>query len=85
MELKYYWRLVMTNGQEFVIKSDIEQREDFLKTLNSRGLFAAGSSYITLQLGDTADPMDINKDTLFSVQKAREGVIGNQTKLWRLL
>lgn len=84
MELKCYWRLVMTNDQEYFIKSEIEDTDSFLKLLSNRGLLTKDVDYIKLQLGDS-DPLNIKADKLFSVQKARDGIIGSQTKLWRLL
>lgn len=84
MELKYYWRLVMTNDQEYFVKTNVEDQDDFLKLLSNKGLLSKDVDYIKLQLGDS-DPLNIKADKLFSVQKARDGIIGSQTKLWRLL
>lgn len=83
MELKHYYRLTFTNGQEFFVESDIEDRHVFLKTLGNEGLFSK-TGFVSLQLKDT-DPLDLRSDKLFSVQRAHKGMIGAQTKVWRIV
>ena len=87
MELKNFYRLVFTNSQEFFIESGVEDTEVFLKELEGKGLFKSGTGYVVLQIkgNPESDQILIRSDKLFSVQKAREGIVGAQTKLWRLL
>lgn len=82
MELKNnFYRIVFTNSQEFFVESAIEQTESFLMELKEKGAF---TGFITLQRQDS-DPVNISANCLFSVQRSREGMIGAQTKLWKLL
>jgi hypothetical protein len=88
MELNYY-QLIFTNGREYFVESEVSDVKAFRKLLASGGTFSK-EEYIDLQLqgGDPtviSDPVGIKADKLFSVQKARTGVIGIQTKKWRLV
>lgn len=83
MELTYY-RLNFTNGQEYFIESDISEQDDLLGSIIGNRLLGPSKQFIRLQLKDS-DPVDISFDKLFSVQKAPKGMIGAQTKLWRLV
>jgi hypothetical protein len=40
--------------------------------------------FIGLKLKE-GDPIYIKFDQLFSIQRVRDGIIGGQTKLWRLV
>lgn len=82
MELNYY-RLTFDNQQEFFVASEKANESDFLNTVSEKGLFS-GNAYIILKLSEESDPVYIKATKLFSIQRARKGVIGAQTKLWRL-
>lgn len=83
MELKNYYRLTFDNQQEYFVESQQKEIASFLSDIAEKGLFS-GNAYIVLQLKD-GDPMYMKSNKLFSVQKAHAGVIGAQTKLWRLV
>lgn len=88
MELKNFYRLVFTNGQEYFIESEQDDTSSFLKKLSSSGLLGLGSDYLTVQRADLkpdADPLNLVKAHLFSVQKVNASPIGATTKLWRLV
>lgn len=75
MELKFF-RLSAVNGQEYVIESQY----DIVAKLG--GLRDEG--YVTLKR-DEGSPLHIFCRNLFSVQEVNKGVIGNQTRVWRML
>ena len=83
MELISFYRLIFTNQQEFFIESDVKETDSFLKILTSAGVLGE-SAYIILQLKD-GDPIHMRSDKLFSVQRVQKGIVGAQTKLWRLV
>lgn len=84
MELNY-WRLIFTNGQEFIVESEIPDRVKFLKHLEAKGLFGGAAKFLTLKKSEDTESLDIMTDKLFSVQKAKDGSLANQTKKWKLL
>lgn len=83
MELRNYYKLTFDNQQEYFVESKQEETHAFLNDIAEKGLFS-GNAYIVLKLKE-GDPVFIKSNKLFSVQRARDGVIGAQTKLWRLV
>jgi hypothetical protein len=77
MELNYY-RLVFLDQKEYFIQSNI------LTTVELINLIEYHHNFIPLQLKE-GDPVYFNSDQLLSIQKVHTGIIGNQTKLWRML
>ena len=77
MELKNYYRLVLSNQQEYFIESEFDNVIGFINYLDSN------EKYFALKLKDS-DPVFFRLDHLLSIQAARQGIIGAQTKLWRL-
>lgn len=78
-----YYQLIFTTGQDFFVASDIDDKDKFLKMVDGDGLLR--SHYITLNLINTqVQPIDLRADKLVSVQKVNKGIIGTQTKVWRL-
>lgn len=74
---KNYYHLVFMNQKEYFIESEIDNIVGFLNLVESKG------EYIPLQR-EEGDPVQFKSTHLFSVQKARQGIIGAQTKLWRI-
>ena len=82
MELVHY-RLTFDNQQEFFVESTEPNEAQFLKTLTSAGMFSS-SEFISLRQSPESDPVFIKATKLFSVQRARKGIIGAQTKIWKV-
>lgn len=78
MELVYY-RLIFENQREYLIETDILKLDKFTSKILDR------DGYITLKLTDISEPINIKTASLFSIQLARDGEIGSQTKKWKLL
>lgn len=80
-----YWRLTFIDGKEYFVKTEIDDKQEFMKKLVNRGILTAGTGYISLKLDKTNEPVNIKEDKLFSFQKANHGVIGNTTKIWTIV
>jgi len=82
MELieKNYYSLIFNNDKEFFVESTATDIRQFIESLN----IGYTGKFITLKRADS-EPIYVSIETVFSVQKINNGVIGAQTKVWRHL
>lgn len=76
MELNHY-RLTFDNNKEYLVKTDLGTSEKVMD-------YVLKTRHLSLQLQE-GDPLHILKERLFSIQKVSDGIIGHQSKVWRLL